>query len=273
MNRGHDDFVLTTPDNPDEDGELELEPPDPEVLAAEERRAKQSIHATHAAIDIDEIYREVDHDRSREILEDWAKDFRFRFRFQVKHLLIATAVLAIILTLYKLGALGTVMVILVMASVISLYVYLQLQERKQQQEADRRRQEMYARRRAFLENKLRPPSGEASAASAAPLASVPSPIAADDEFAPVPERPQFRFHFSMLELMAAMTVAAVVFALVHLLGGPSNAATVLGFLALFGLVVHALGFEPLGIVVLGWWLTLVLYVLLSVFAVVWHGIS
>ena len=73
--------------------------------------------------------------------------------------------------------------------------------------------------------------------------------------------------------MIAMTTAAVIFGLVQILGGAVNAATMLGFVALVGLVVHALGFEPPDIVVLGWWLILVLYVLLSIAAAVWSSFA
>jgi hypothetical protein len=47
----------------------------------------------------------------------------------------------------------------------------------------------------------------------------------------------------------------------------------LGFIALFGLVVHALGLEPPGVVVLGWWLILALYVLLSIAVAVWSSFA
>ena len=97
-------------------------------------------------IDIDEIYREAERNRGSEILENWVRNFRFRF--QVKHLLIATAVLAIALTLVKLQLFWTALIVLIMVSVAGLYVYLQWEEKKQQAEAERKREELYARRRA-----------------------------------------------------------------------------------------------------------------------------
>ncbi len=260
--RERDRFYLSTPDEADGGDDYELEPPDAEVLAAEERRAQETIDATRASIDIDEIYRDADRERGREIVEDWIRDFRFRF--QVKHLLIATAVLAIVLTLAKLDILRTAVVLVVMVSVTGLFLYLQWQERKQRVEADRRRREMYAQRRTHFERSSRPAGDDADASMAG---------AVDEALGNAQGRPQFRFHFSLLELMAAMTVAAIIFGLVHLLGGASNTATLLGFVALIGLVIHALGFEPPEIVVLGWWLILVLYVLLSIFAAVWSGFA
>ena len=90
------------------------------------------------SVDIDEIYREADRRRGSEILEGWVRDFRFEFRFQVKHLLIATAVLAIVLTLCRLELLGDALVLLIMLSVAGVYLYVTWQEKKQQDEAERR---------------------------------------------------------------------------------------------------------------------------------------
>ncbi len=268
--RDRDKFYSSTSDDADED-EYEVEPPDAEVLAAEERRGQEAIEATHATIDIDEIYRDAGRQRSDEILENWFRDFKFRFRFQVKHLLIATAVLAILLTLAKLEMLGTVMVFLVMISVAGLFFYLQWQEKKAQDEAARRRQEMYARRRAHMQKVTSGNSGDAVTGSHE--STVSSPSAADASWQEATSRPKFRLQFSMAEMMIAMTTAAVIFGLVHIMGGASNTATVLGFVALIGLVIHALGYEPPSVVVLGWWFILVLYVLLSIAAAVWSGFA
>ena len=70
-----------------------------------------------------------------------------------------------------------------------------------------------------------------------------------------------------------MTMAGVIFGVVSVLGGPANTATILGFTALVGLVIHALGFEPPQFIVLGWWMILVLYVLLSIVTVVWSSFA
>jgi hypothetical protein len=86
-------------------------------------------------------------------------------------------------------------------------------------------------------------------------------------------REKLRLRFSLREMMLAVTAAAVIFGLIHALGGTANAATLLGFLALVGLVVHALGFEPPGVVVLGWWVILVLYVVLSIVAAMWSAFA
>lgn len=256
----------------DDDSEYELEPPDAAVLAADERRAKEAIEATRRSIDIDEIYREESRDRGGEILQEWTRNLKFRF--QVKHLLIGTAVLAIALTLWRWGILGTTLVILMMLSIAGLYLYLQWQEKKQRDEADRRRQEMYSRRRANFETRGGSAADAGDDAKAEPIAPPPAlPNETDEVWQESMAQEKFRIRFSLRELMLAMTTAAVIFGLVYTLGGAANTATLLGFVGLIGLVVHALGFEPPEIVVLGWWLILVLYVVLSIVAAMWGGFA
>jgi hypothetical protein len=147
--RSRDEFYLSKPGDVDDDGDdYELEPPDAEVIAAEELRGREAIEASRSTIDIDEIYRDAGRQRSEEILENWFRDFRFRFRFRVKHLLIAAAGLAIMLTLYKFNILGTALVLLVMFFVFGLTFYFARQEQRAEDDAMQRREEMYARRRA-----------------------------------------------------------------------------------------------------------------------------
>ncbi len=126
------DKFYSPPDQPSDDEELELEPPDESIA---ERKKQAALDAIRSSIDIDEIYREADRNRGSEILENWARNFRFRF--QVKHLLIATAVLAIVLTLIKLKLFWTTLIVSIMLSVASLYAYLKWEERKHEAEAAR----------------------------------------------------------------------------------------------------------------------------------------
>jgi len=273
--RDREKFYSSTPDDDDDDsGEYELEPPDAHVVASEERRGQEAIEATRASIDIDAIYSDADRERGGEIMEGWIRGFRSGFRFQVKHLLIATAVLAIVLTLAKLDMLGTAVIVGVMLSVAGLFLYLQWQETKQQDEADRRRQALYAQRRAKFARAAGGGSPEADEAPLMqePISITPLPSEVDEIYEKSLKAQRFQFRFSMFELMAAMTVAAIVFGLTQFLG-PSSAATLLGLLALLGLGVHAVGFEPPGMVVLGWWMILVLYVLMSMAAMFWSGIT
>ncbi len=272
--RDRDKFYSKS-DDEDDDADYELEPPDAAVTAAAEQRGKEVIEASRADIDIDEIYRDAGQNRSDEILDGLLKNFKLRFRFQISHLLILTAVAAIVLTLAKLQMLGVAVFLLIAFSVAGLFFYLQMQERKAEEEATKRREEMYARRRAQMQKTSG--GGAPAAGSEHPLGPLPAAgrttVASEDTWeAPMPLE-GFRFRFSMAELLIAMTTAALVFGLVHVLGSPSNTATVLGFVALIGLIVHAIGVEPPSIVVLGWWFVLVLYVCLSILAAVFPTIA
>jgi hypothetical protein len=257
----------SSPPEESEDEEYELEAPDEE---AEERRRKAILASIEPTIDINEIYREADRDRGSEILQGWVKNSR-GFRFQVKHLLIATAVLAIVLTLGRFEMFWTAAVVLFMLAVAGLYVYLTVEEQKQQAEANRQREAAYARRRAQL-----------AARNAGPVidqAHAPPQAATRDtgqtELAPeeAAAKETFRFQFSLRELILTMTTAAVLLGLIRILGGPAATATLLGIIALVGLFIYAMGFEPPQIVVLGWWLTLVLYVVVTIVAAVWGSFA
>jgi hypothetical protein len=258
----------------DDDGlEYELEPPDADVLAAEQRLADEAVAAVQQSIDIDSIYREFEDRRDSEILRRWASNFRIRF--QIKHMLIATAVLAIVLTLWKFGLLWGFLVWAIMLGVIGVTLYLQWREKLRQDEVDRRRRQMYAERRAHL--RPRPAADQPAQVESAASAEPRVPAAAGpslDEFEEVRQRAAsktFEFKFSLRQMLIALTCAAAFLGCVNLLGGPQNAATLLGFVALAGLVAHAFGYEPPGIVAFGWWILLVFYILLIIVAAVWSG--
>ena len=251
------------PPDDDDDAEYELEAPDPAIASAEERHAKEVAEYVKTSIDIDDIYREVERNRGTEILEEWARNFKFRF--QVKHLFIATALLSIMLTLSNLGLFWPALVGFIMISVAGLYAYIKWEESKQQAEADRKLKELYARRREQLRAKGIGADGGPPIAPAESTAETAATAAANvnDIWQDSTEREPFRFQFSLKTLIIAMTAAAITLGVIRILGGPAPTATILGFIAVTGLIVHALGFEPPRPVILGWWLILVLYVLLS----------
>ena len=60
-------------------------------------------------------------------------------------------------------------------------------------------------------------------------------------------------------------MAAVILGFASILGF-NNAALVIGLVALIGLVIQAFGVEMSPLVVLGWWMLLVLYILISIWA-------
>ncbi len=273
MDERERDKFYSEPANVADDDEYELESPDASVVSAETRHAQEIAESANAAIDLDDIYREAERQHGGEILEQWIRDFRFHF--QVKHLLMATAVLAIALTLSKFGLLWMTLIILLMLSIAVLYGYVRWEERKHEAEVDRKRRELYARRREQFGARGAAPAGDerVQASATTRAAAPPASNEVDEMWQAAIEREPFRFRFSLSELIIAMTAAAVILGMIRILGGAAPTATILGFVALFGLVAHAMGFEAPQSVILGWWFILVLYVLLSIFAAVWSSLT
>jgi hypothetical protein len=261
-----DKFYSAPEPSEDDDEELELEPPDETI---EERQRQMALNAIRSRIDIDEVYRDADRDRGGEIMENWFRNFRFQF--QLKHLLIATALLAIIMTLIRLELFWTTLIVGTMLAVTGLYAYLRIEEKKHELEADRRRQAMYARRRAQMAANMGAPLAEQFETNAE---DAPTPANKVDEIWQEAAKEQaFHFQFSLREMLIVMTTAGVTLALVRVLGGPSATASVLGLVAMGGLVVYAFGYEPPQNMVLAWWLILVMYVLISICTAVWSAFA
>jgi hypothetical protein len=262
MDERERDKFYSPPDPTDDDEEYELEPLDPAIASAEKRHAEQVAEQVRASIDIDEVYREADRSRGTEIIENWARNFHYRFH--IKHVLFATAAVVIAIAAAKLGYLVPAVMILIIGSIAGLYLYLNWEERKQQAEADAKREELFAKRREQLQSIGKAPAGAEPQLSNEPDTSAampPDPAA--DMWTEAPEPEPFRIRFSVRSLLIAMTVAAVGLGLISVLGaGPM--ATILGLIAVAGLVVHALGFEPSQPVIFGWWFILLLYVLLTI---------
>jgi hypothetical protein len=273
MDNRNREIVFSAPNDPDDGDEYELDLPDPTIVSAEERHAKQVAQQVRASIDIDEVYREAERDVGTEILERWMGNFRLRFQFQVKHLLIATAVLAIALTLAKLGLLWSTIAYLLIFGIIGLYAYVRWEEQKHQAEVAQKREELYARRRENLTAVIASQAGGAPVAPTLPPSIALPPVPNDFFDDPAPAKPEpIRLHYSMRELLIAMTPAAVLFGVIRFLG-PAPTATILGLVALSGLIVYAVGYQPPKPVVLGWWLILVLYVFVSLLGAVWMAFT
>jgi hypothetical protein len=258
------DKFYSAPDPTDDGEEYELEPLDPAIVDAEKRRAQEVAQEVRSSIDIDDVFRDAERSRGTEILENWARNFRYRFN--IKHLLIATAVVAIMIAAAELEHLIPLLTVLIIGSIFGLYFYVTWQDRQQQAEADARREELYAKRREQLRAK-----GTATARDEplAPIELTPPPAApptseAADMWDAAPEPEPFRINFSLRSLMIAMTVAAVSLGIIHFVGGPGPTATILGSIAFLGLIVYALGFAPPQSLVLGWWFILLLYVLFTI---------
>jgi hypothetical protein len=262
MDERERDKFYSPPDPTGDDEDYELEPLDPAIASAEKRHAEQVAEQVRASINIDEVYREADRSRGTEIIENWARNFHYRFH--IKHVLFATAAVVIAIAAAKLGYLVPAVMILIIGSIAGLYFYLSWEERKQQAEADAKREELFAKRREQMQSIGKVPAGVEPQRSNEPDTSAampPEPAA--DMWTEAPEPEPFRIRFSVRSLLIAMTVAAVSLGLISVLGsGPM--ATVLGLIAFAGLVVHAIGFDPPQPVIFGWWFILLLYVLLTI---------
>ncbi len=252
-----------------DDEEYELEPLDPAIVAAEERHAREVAERARAAIDIDAVYRDADHNRGSEVVENWARNFKYRFH--IKHVLVGTALLAIVVAIASLGYLVPAIFIFVLGSLLSLYFYLGWQDRKHQRAAYEKREELYAKRRErALSSPTSPPAMEPNSPGAPVVPATATIAAAETQQESLPPAP-FRIQFSLRAMIIAMTVAAVTFGLIHALGGPDQTATILGLIAVGGLLVYAVGVEPPQAVTFGWWFILSLYVVLTIASAAWNG--
>ena len=250
----------------DDSMEYEVEPPDPDVLAAEDRRAKEIVAATQLSIDVDELYRKHDERHDREFLDELIGKFHFRFR--TKHLLMVTTIVAVVIAVAVQQSAGAVFVLGMMLAVGGLTGYLSWRQYQHEKEVERRREELFARRRSAQKALLQQQGGKQATDDA--LDEEDDSSAVDtmwDE--PIAEE-KFRFRFSLNEMMVTAVCVAVLIGLIASLGLPTT-ATLIGFIALGGLVLHAMGVEPPHEVVFGWWVLLVLYVLLSIVAVIFGG--
>jgi hypothetical protein len=264
MNDRERDKFYSPPDPTEDDEDYELEPLDPAIVDREKRHADHVAQQVRASIDIDEVYRDADRSRSTEILENWVRNFHYRFH--IKHVLISTAIATIVIAVSKLGYLGLTITTLVVGSIAGLYLYLNWEDSKQQAEAEAKREELYAKRRKQM---LSPGKAASEAEPIAPVELTPpsavlSPSEAPDMWEAEPEPEPFSFNFSLRSLMIAVTVAAVSLGMIHFLGGPGPTATILGAIAFVGLIALALGFAPPQPLILSWWFILLLYVLLTI---------
>ena len=240
------------PHDDDDDYELELEPVDAEILEIERQRGQRKTEEAISKVNVDELYEE----RAYADLDvDWSK--LRQFRFTTRHLLILTAILAIGLTLVTLlDACGAVIVAVLAAIGVGWFVVRRMELREAAERA-RRREEFFATRGA---------SGEA-ATTEAPF-SLETP-----EEASTPRKvgdykwSDIKLAFSLKQLFITMTIAAVVVALLAVIGA-KTVTIALGAIALAGIAVQVFGFfDPSPIIVLGWWLLLMMYLGLGLLAV------
>jgi general stress protein CsbA len=226
------------PADDDDDYELELEPIDAEILEHQRQRAAQRTESTATRADVDELYGDAGPYSDLELDLTQLKQFRFTTR----HLFIATALLAILLTIFRLNTATNAIVVIAAVLLAAGWVFTLRLERKQEAERARRRDEFFGE------------PAEADALTAA-------------EAVEAPPRPEFRFAFSIKEMLITTAVAAVALALLLWIG-PRTLSVGLGLIALAGIAANAIGYDPPRHVVLGWWILLVMYLLVGLFAIV-----
>jgi hypothetical protein len=157
----------------------------------------------------------------------------------------------------------------VLTGVSAALIYLNRRERQQQAVLEAKKSEFRVQQKAYRDEQAR----RGLAHEQTDLLPTDRQITGDVDGAgqrAAAEQDQFRLSFSLKQLMIAMTVAAVLFAFTFYWFTPAYTALALGLVALAGLVVVTAGFEPPRVVVLGWWLLLMLYVLVSILAVFWQ---
>ncbi len=248
------------PPEDDDDFELELEPVDPEIIAHAQARGQHVVESAVKKIDVDELYEGHSSYSDLELDLSGLKSFRFTTRT----LLLITAILAIGMTVYLMWD-GCMVIFLGMLAAIAFGWY-SVSKQDRQKELDRAR-----RREEFFANKGQPAAGAAATAASTAKPASPfdpeaaAPAAVDAE--PAEKRPFFdvKFAFSMQELFITMTAVAVSLALLRWIT-PEYLAVILGFVALGGLITNASGYEPPRFVVLGWWLLMVFYLAVGLFA-------
>lgn len=245
----------------DDDDDLELEPVDPEVIKHQQERVKRKSREAEDAVDIDEVFDAMD------VGDPVDFDRLKQFRFTTRHMLIATAVLAVVMTIItRLGGCMGLFVSGCTALAAGWWFVLREEKRrlaKINEERQRFKARMAAQRAAE--------DGEPVPEKTANVSSVQyEELNAEWENENASQR-DFKFSFSMKELLITFTIAAVMLGSVQLLGGPQNAALLLGLIALVGLVIQAFGVEMPALVTLGWWILMVLYILVSIWAALFPG--
>lgn len=234
-------------DAPADDDDYELEPIDPVILENQRRIAEAEVKRAEMTLDIDRLDAESHKSTS---LDKFANNFKFQF--QTKHLLMATAGVAVALSLGKLmGSNLAALFVIFLAFLIGAHAYLGWQDRQREEKIREKRRRIVELARAREDDDL-------DEEDRAELAGLAETLAEEEELA-APKRKAIRLAFSMKELMIAMTVSAVALGLLMMLG-PNLAAGVLGLMALVGLIVFAIGWEVPAALMLGWWVILVLYI-------------
>lgn len=246
--------MATPPDEDDDDYELELEAVDPEVLSHARERATRQVQETEARAERLETY-----DAPGEADTIGFDDLK-GLRFTTRHLLVTTAILAVLMSIVKLGGGCNGLFFGALVLLAFGWWWVLSKERHERLERERRRLEIDARIAAVRKTAQ---GGEIE--STVRMAGLEP--AEEDE---IPEKPALTFSFSLKQLFWAFTIVALILGLAYLVGS-DRASLMLGTIAVLGLAIHAVGFELPGIIVFGWWILLVVYVIMSLLSIFLSG--
>jgi hypothetical protein len=254
----------------DDEMDLELEPVDEAILAAAKRRAEETVVAATRAIDLDQIYRDAEPIGEVQLPSELFENFKFQF--QVKHLLIATAVIAVLLAIRTIFGSGGAIALVFMLSVFAATAYFHVLERKRQAVADRRRHEMYAARREHFESR-----GPRSVGATVAADSVARGLTPEDfkRVAPRPavDRTPIRGKLTVGQWFAAGGIAALLIWIVYLVGGIQNCAAFFGIISMIGLSAYALGWDQPDVLVFTWCVGLAFSIGIGMLMAIWRGIA
>lgn len=236
-------------DDPDE---YEVEEVDQAILDHAKEQARQELKRAETAIDVDEIYRELD---QRAGLDGAFEEFRARF--SLRSLLWVMTGVALLLGLGGSGFFsnGTVFAVLIVAAVVGLaaaHAWLNHRERT-------RRAELLAKRAEQLRVARRlsgDPEDEDLEAT-----DEPEPLPKGGVFASVADGLKLKRRVGLGELMVAVLIASVLVGLLALVGSPARAAAALGAIAVLGFALQAAEIEVPRAPILAWWLALIGYCL------------
>jgi len=187
-----------------DDDEYELEPVDPEILELQRKHAERKTREAEAAADIHEVYRQA------ELAEPISLEELKNFRFSTRHLLIATALLSVVMTLCKTLGLCTGLFVSGGVTVAAGWWFVKQRERRQAAKMEKRRREVEARMTA---------ARAVEDGQVEPRAKRPTSLEIDITSNTVSrEQPRFDFSFSLKEFFGAFTAAVVILALVKWMG-------------------------------------------------------
>lgn len=225
----------------DDDFEYEVEPVDENVTAHQHAYAQEQLSEAEKAIDVDAIYRELDsHNAFDGALES------IRARFSVRSMIIATTVVAVLLTAVGSGLFsGAGFAILICLSVVGLgaaHAWLNYQESQRQAKLIARREE-----------ELRLARGETAPAPTPPATAPLAPGALL----------KAAFQATPTEALISLVAAGLMVAFLKFAGSPIQAAGAFGTLAVFGFALLAADISVPRPMVLAWWLALFGYALLT----------